>query len=355
MKVYLHTGMKRLYEKSGVGRAIEHQKAILSDAGAEIAKRMDADVDIVHINTVFPDAFFAALRARVAGKLVICYGHSTMEDFRNSFKGSNAFAPFFRRWITFCYNLGDIVITPTEYSRRLLLGYGVKKPVYALSNGIDTTYFRPDASWRRQFRARYQIPEEQKVVMSVGHYIERKGILEFIELARKKPGTLFFWFGYTNLKLVPAAVRRAIENAPENVRFAGYVDREALREAYCGCDLFCFMSREETEGIVVLEALACGIPVLLRDIPVYEDWLTHGINVYKAADEKEFARLTSCILNKKVPDLTEAGRRTAAQRSLQAVGVRLLQGYQLAEKERRERQTRREKRWAFMNVQQFRK
>lgn len=355
MKVYLHAGMKRLYEKSGVGRAIEHQKAILLNTGATIAERMDADTDIVHINTVFPDAFLAALRARAAGKLVISYGHSTMEDFRNSFKGSNAFAPFFRRWITFCYNMGDIVITPTEYSRRLLLGYDVKKPVYALSNGIDTAYFKPDAALRRQFRARYQIPEEQKVVMSVGHYIERKGILEFIELARKKPGTLFFWFGYTNLNLVPATVRQAIENAPDNVRFAGYVDREALREAYCGCDLFCFMSHEETEGIVVLEALACGIPVLLRDIPVYEDWLTHGVNVYKAADEKEFARLTSCILNGKLPDLAEAGRQTAKQRSLQAVGVRLLQAYRLAEKERREKQAQREKRWALLHLLQMKK
>lgn len=343
MKVYLHTGMKRLYEKSGVGRAIEHQKAILLEGGAEIAERMDADTDIVHINTVFPDAFLSALRARAAGKLVICYGHSTMEDFRNSFKGSNAFAPFFRSWIKLCYNLGDIVITPTEYSRRLLLGYGVKKPVYALSNGIDIKYFKPDASLRRRFRARRHIPEKKKVVMSVGHFIERKGILEFIELARKTPETLFFWFGYTNLNLVPASVSHAIKNAPENVRFAGYVDREALREAYCGCDLFCFMSHEETEGIVVLEALACGIPVLVRDIPVYEGWLTHGVNAYKAADEKEFARLTGCILNGKVPNLTEAGRQAAAQRSLQAVGERLLQLYHIAEEAHSAGRARKEK------------
>lgn len=45
--------------------------------------------------------------------------------------------------------------------------------------------------------------------------------------------------------------------------------------------LFCFMSHEETEGIVVLEALACCIPVLVRDIPVYEDWLADGKNVLR--------------------------------------------------------------------------
>ena len=46
-----------------------------------------------------------------------------MEDFRSSFKGSNALAPLFKRWITFCYGLGDVVLTPTEYSRRLLESY----------------------------------------------------------------------------------------------------------------------------------------------------------------------------------------------------------------------------------------
>ena len=79
----------------------------------------------------------------------------------------------------------------------------------------------------------------------------------------------------------------ALENAPENVEFPGFVDRERLREAYCGADVFAFMSHEETEGIVVLEALACGIPTLLRDIPVYDGWLTHGENVYKASGPGE--------------------------------------------------------------------
>lgn len=110
---------------------------------------------------------------------------------------------------------------------------------------------------------------------------------------------------------------------PENVRMPGYISREELREAYQGCDLFCFMSFEETEGIVVLEALACGIPVLLRDIPVYEGWLKDGIHVYKAVSEEQFKERTLGILNGELPDLTQMGREAAKKRNFEETGRKL--------------------------------
>ncbi len=116
---------------------------------------------------------------------------------------------------------------------------------------------------------------------------------------------------------------RAMESAPANVRFPGFVDRERLREAYCGADVFAFMSREETEGIVVLEALACGIPTVVRDIPVYGGWLESGKNVYKASNTDEFQQSVEGMLAGSLPDLTSAGRATAESRSLEAVGSQL--------------------------------
>lgn len=83
-------------------------------------------------------------------------------------------------------------------------------------------------------------------------------------------------------------MKRLLRSKPDNVIFAGFVKQEELRQAYCGADAFAFFSYEETEGIVVLEALACEIPIVLRDIPVYENWLEDGVQVYKASDVKEF-------------------------------------------------------------------
>lgn len=253
-----------------------------------------------------------------------------MEDFRNSFKGSNLLAPLFRRWITFCYGLGDVVITPSEYSRQLLKGYGLRRPVYTLSNGVDTDKFRPDPAMREAFRTRYGLREDEKAVISVGHTIARKGLPEFLELARQMPDVRFFWFGWTDPRLIPAAIRQAMEEAPGNVTFPGFVEPERLREAYCGADVFAFLSHEETEGIVVLEALACGIPVVVRDIPVYRDWLTDGVHVRKARDTDGFRAAVEGILSGTLPDLTAAGRAVAQARSLETVGDRLREIYRAA-------------------------
>lgn len=315
MKVCVYKGDGHLVEKSGVGSAMRHQMELLKNAGYEVVTHMDAETEVVHLNTVFPDSVVMALIAKVCKKTVIYYGHSTMEDFRNSFKGSNLFAPVFRKWIKFCYNMGDVILTPTEYSCRLLKSYGIKKPIVALSNGIDTRQYGSDIEKRRSFRQKYHLSEETKVILSVGHYIERKGILEFIEMAEKMPEAEFFWFGYTDPKLIPEKIKKAIRSAPENVRFPGYVTPEELRYAYQGSDLFCFMSYEETEGIVVLEALASETPVLVRDIPVYEGWLEDGVNVYKADSTDGFIDTANRMLCGALPDLTAHGRKTAEERS----------------------------------------
>ena len=327
MNIYIYGGGEKIVERSGVGQAIRHQRECLRRADIPTSSGWTRDTAVIHVNTVLPDSVLAALGAKLRRRKVVWYGHSTMEDFRGSFKGSDALAPLFKLWIRFCYGLGDVVVTPTEYSQTLLEGYGLRRPIYALSNGVDGDFFRPDPALRESFRRRYGLREGERAVISVGHMIARKGLPEFIELARKMPCHRFLWFGWTDPRLIPQEIREAMETAPENVEFPGYVDRERLREAYCGADVFAFMSHEETEGIVVLEALACGIPTVVRDIPVYQDWLTAGENVYKASNSDEFLQCVEGILAGALPDLTAGGRAVAESRSLEAVGRSLREIY----------------------------
>ena len=323
MRVYIYNGGLDLVGKSGVGQAIRQQWACLRRAGIPAGDSWTEDTTAIHVNTVLPDSVAAALLARLRGRKVVYYGHSTMEDFRGSFRGSDLLAPLFRRWITFCYSLGDVVLTPTDYSRRLLRSYGVKAPVYSISNGVDTDFFAPDEARRAAFRRRWRLKEGERAVISVGHTIARKGLPEFLDLARRMPDVRFLWFGWTDPRLIPAEITQAIRNAPPNVLFPGFVDRERLREAYQGADVFAFLSHEETEGIVVLEALACGTPTVVRDIPVYDGWLRDGETVYKAANQTEFLQRVSDLLAGTLPDVTAAGRRVARERSYDAVGRRL--------------------------------
>lgn len=327
MRVHIYTGSLALVGKSGVGQAANHQRAALQSAGVEVVTQWQPPADAVHINTVLPCSVRAARKARRRGIPVIWYGHSTEEDFRHSFAGSNLLAPLFKRWLCHCYNQADLILTPTPYAANILQGYGLRPPVRVLSNGVDTEFFAPDPARGAAFREKYGLADGQKAVVSAGHFFERKGILDFIALARRMPGVRFFWFGHTDPALVPRAVRKAMQAAPPNLCFAGFVTQAALRDAYCGADAFLFCSHEETEGIVVLEALACGVPVLVRDIPVYKGWLTDGVNVYKAADNAGLQTKLAGILQHRLPDVTAAGRRVAEERALPVIGQALLGHY----------------------------
>ena len=165
------------------------------------------------------------------------------------------------------------------------------------------------------------------MVISVGHYMQRKGILDFIALARKMPQVQFLWFGYTDPHLVPHNVKAAMADAPENLRFPGFLSQAELRTAYCGADAFLFCSYEETEGIVILEALACATPTLVRDIPAYRGWLRDSVNVHTYRTTQDLPTRLQALLQHKLPDTAAVARQTAEERALPRIGAQLLELY----------------------------
>lgn len=316
MKVLLYAKNRQVVLKSGVGRAMVMQEESLKGNGVEVTTDPKDDYDVVHINTIFPSDYFMAKKAKKCGKKVVYHAHSTKEDFQNSFTGSNLIAPLFKKWIMKCYQTGDLILTPTNYSKSLLEGYGIKKQIEVISNGVDTMLFQKNILAREKFRNKYGFKNTDKIVMSVGLYFERKGILDFVELAKQMPEYQFVWFGYTPDSQIPKKIREAVHTKLPNLKFTGYLPKEELQMVYSSCDLFFFPSYEETEGIVVLEALASQIPVLLRDIPVYSDWLEENRDVYKGRDNEEFKERIEEILERKIPTLTLNGLERARERDV---------------------------------------
>lgn len=329
LKVLLHSDKQKQIEKSGVGRAIIHQMKALELNGVEYTTDKNCtDYDIIHINTIFPESYLMGKKAKKMGKKVIFHAHSTEEDFRNSFLLSNQVAPAFKLWLKKCYSSADLIITPTPYSKRLLENYDLGKEIIAISNGIELDFFKKNEKEGLEFRKEFNFSNDDKIVMAVGLYIERKGIIEFVELAKRLPQYKFIWFGYLNLNTVPPKIREAVQTKLPNLFFPGYVPREKLKKAYSGCDLFIFPTHEETEGIVLLEALAAKIPVLVRDIPIYEGWFEDGVNVYKASNNDEFEDKIRKILEGILPNLTEEGYKVAKERDIKSIGKELKKVYE---------------------------
>ncbi|MFD4006578.1 glycosyltransferase [Brachybacterium paraconglomeratum] len=318
LRVLMPRGLASLAKESGIGAAMRHQETAVRALGHEVVTNPLRPFDVVHLNTPFPDTPLLAHWARLWRRPVLMWAHSTEEDFRDSFPGANRVAPLFRCWIAHLYRRGDLVVTPSEYSRGLISRpqYGLRAPVRVLSNGVDTTFFRPDPGARRRLREQLGLGPEARVVASVGMQLVRKGILDWVEVARLLPEVTFVWYGRTDPRMLTRDVERALASAPPNALFPGYVQAEQVREAYCGADVFCFLTKEETEGIVLWEALACKVPALVRAIPIYRDGMPDGVLTHQVAGDGpgfpgRAAEKLAALLDGELADLRRAGREAA--------------------------------------------
>ena len=329
MKVLLYTEGEKLFSKSGLGKAIKHQMKALEYENIEYTTELqDDDFDIVHINFYGPNSFALAKIEKKKGKKIVYHAHSTEEDFKNGFIFCKQISPAFKKWLIKCYSLGDVIITPTPYSKRLLEGYGIDRKIYAISNGIELDKFKCDKNARKRFRDRYSLKKDDKVIVGIGLYIERKGIVDFVELAKRCPEYKFIWFGYSPLSAATKAVREAVNTKLDNLLFAGYVEQEIIVEAMNGCDIYLFPTFEETEGITIIEACACKATAIIRDIPVFEGWLEDGVNVYKAKDIDEFYDKIKKVMNNELPNLGEAAYQVAVERDIKKIGKQLKEVYE---------------------------
>lgn len=327
MKVLLYLEGEKYLTKSGIGRAIKHQEKALKLAGIDYTTNPDDNYDLVHINTYGFKSWRLMKKAQKAGKKVIMHGHSTEEDFRNSFIGSNLAAPFFRQYLCRFYAQADAIITPTDYSKRLIENYGIKTPIFAVSNGIDLERYRPNPTKELIFRKHFDLEKTDPVVICAGLYFKRKGIEDFVTVAQKMPHVRFIWFGETNPLVIPREITKIVrQNHPDNVTFAGYIKGDVYEGAMSGANAFFFPSLEETEGIVVLEALASRQHLVLRDIPVYHGWITDQA-VEMATTVDGFVGAIQNILDGR-SQKTEAGYAVAQSRRIEEVAHQLASVYQ---------------------------
>ena len=330
MKVLLYAGGLKVIGVSGLGKAILHQENALASAKVEFTRDEKAtDYDIAHINTYFLKSYLLAKKLKRKGIKIVYHAHSTEEDYRDGFIGGHLTSKLFTWCIVKCYRLGDIIVTPTVYSKKVLEGYkGLKgKKIVAISNGLELDFFKPDEKYRKTFRERYGYTDEDKVIVGIGIYSRRKGIVDFVEVAKRLPEYKFIWFGSSPLAAATPDARKAAETKLPNLTFAGHVDQKFIREALGGCDLFLFPTLEETEGIPIIEACAMGTPILVRDIEIFKDWFKENEDVYKGRNVDEFVSKTKQIVEKELQSLAENENKNGKEKDIRTVGKQLKEVY----------------------------
>jgi 1,2-diacylglycerol-3-alpha-glucose alpha-1,2-glucosyltransferase len=247
-----------------------------------------SDYDVLHIHSPLPNSFMWALRRRIAGKPLVVHGRHLPELIKGGFKGGSLFYPFVRRYSTMFYNMGDVVLGATPYVAKALARDGVKGPFRTIPNGINREVFARDEERGRAFRESLGVGEGQRLIVSVGLRIPRKGVDTFVNVASKlahRKDLVFAWVGASEVLLEDALDA----TPPSNVLFPGHVPFEQIVGVYSAADVFMFPTRAESYGNVMLEAASCGCPLLIRDIPVYEDWVVDGTHCLKSRTDEEFA------------------------------------------------------------------
>jgi 1,2-diacylglycerol 3-alpha-glucosyltransferase len=226
--------------------------------------------DLVHVQTPFA-AHYAGLRhARDQHLPCIATYHTHFEEYLYNYVPAvpKAMLRSFARGLARrqCNTL-DAVIVPSSAMHDTLAGYGVTAPMHRVPTGIPVAHFsaecRPASA---EFRRRFDIPNDSRIALFVGRAAHEKNIGFLLEALRHAhalaPDLLFVIAGEG--PALPALKRQAEAlGIAAQVRFVGYLDRlRELPACYAAADLFVFASRTETQGLVLLEAMAAGLPVL---------------------------------------------------------------------------------------------
>jgi len=268
---------------TGLLSSYKNQKVMLDYLGIPFTEKWDDSCDILQINTPWLKSIYLIKKAKRRGKKVIIWSHVIAEEIPSVFWFGSIIAPLAKKYLAYAYGLADLVLCPSEYTKSLLAAsYGLSQEKLVIqSNGVDLKLFFKDEKRRIAYRAQYDY--NGLVIGTVALAVPRKGIDTFLELAKNYPQYQFIWFGKIYSKLMAKSLPK---NLPKNVRFTGYVND--INATFNAIDIFLFPSYLEQQGMVILEAAAVGLPILVRDIPVYEGWLVHGENCLKAKNNGEF-------------------------------------------------------------------
>mgnify|MGYP000255302368 CR=1 FL=1 len=288
MRVCLYLEADEAFAKSGFKRAFEHHVKALRLQGVSVTTDPAAvPYDLLHLEAAGPKSYYFLKRAQREGIPVVVHAHSVgAHDFRDSFTMSNVLAPLYESYLKFFYETGDYIFTPTEFAKRCLLGSGITRPIAVLSNGIDRECFRFSPQSRAATRKRFHL--QRFTAFSAGNVIPRKGVITFLQVAERLPQFDFIWYGQIWSKLLafhPEMYQR-IEERPPNVCMPGFVSDTP--RAFAAGDVLFFPSHTETQGLVILEAASLGLPLVVRDLPEYQDWLIEGVNCLKGEHQNDF-------------------------------------------------------------------
>lgn len=225
--------------------------------------------DIFHGHTYGPYFFWKGLRYK--GKRI-----HTVHVIPDSIKGSlpmwKYLMPATKWYFRKVYSFADVLIAISPMVEKAILDLGVTTPILRILNPIRSDYWKRTPEMRNKGRARLGLSNNDFMVLGVGQIQGRKGVEDFIEVAKSVAGAKFVWAGGRPFGVFTEGISRIdqlITDNADKVYFTGILDLEIMPEIYAAADLFLFPSFQENCPLAPIEAAASGMPVIFRDIAEY--------------------------------------------------------------------------------------
>ncbi|MFA7110716.1 MAG: glycosyltransferase family 4 protein [Bacilli bacterium] len=277
----------------GVGSAYLEQVALVKECDDIFDVKVNqggSKFDIVHVHTINPQYYLKMNNRHVN----VCYVHMLPDTLDGSIKLPKGLFKLFKRYVTKFYRKADEIVVVNPIFINPLVDLGIKKDrITYIPNYVSKDQFHVISEEKRmEVRDSYSVPRDRFVVLGVGQVQTRKGVLDFVETARRNPEMFFVWAGGFSFGKITDGykeLKEIVDNPPANVKFTGIVKRGKMNDIFNMSDVLFMPSFNELFPMAILEAVNAHKPVLLRDLDLYVDILFekyekgHGVDDFVQA------------------------------------------------------------------------
>ena len=251
--------------------------------------------DLYHVHSVNPQYYSIMKRKNCAS---ICFVHFLPNTLEGSIRLPKWAFKLFCAYVTKFYKAAKeiVVVNPSFIPDLVKFGIDRERITYIPNFVSQEDFFKASEEKKKEFREKYHIPQDKFVVLGVGQVQTRKGILDFIDVAKKNPDMYFIWAGGFSFGAITEGyknLKKEMETKRDNLSFLGIRSRSEMQEIYNAADCFLLPSYNELFPMALLENCNIGNPYVVRNLSIYEDIL---IGDYPKADDnlgfsKELRRL----------------------------------------------------------------
>lgn len=256
------------------------------------------DGDINHFHQIDPLLY---MRIKGSHAVNVMHVHFLPETLDGSISMPKPIMDVIKLYALDFYKSADYLVVVNPIFIDPLTSYGIHKDkIKYIPNYVSKDKFHPiDLSERNAFRETYKISPEAFVVLGVGQVQTRKGVIDFVEVAKQIPDVTFAWAGGFSFGVITDGykeLKEIVENPPENVIFTDIIPRENMNKVYNMADVLFMPSYNELFPMAILEACNSHVPMVLRDLDLYVNILFE--KYLKGHNNQDFSNLVNELKKK---------------------------------------------------------